>query len=368
MHHATSRKETICRHEKKYRFHPVTAGADRGAIRVRALASDPQTDNAAAVFLVAGVDGVGQLATVPLALDIKLASGWHTYWRSPGEAGLPPVVDWSKSLTDDNNLKSATLLYPAPKRYTAFGLETIGYRDHILLPIDAELRTPGKPLNIDANLDLLVCSQICVPKHYILKLTVPAGDARESAEAPLIKQFRDQIPGDAEKSGLNITNVTSDGQSLAVSVTAREPLDAPDIFVEDAKDINFGAPTVNLTPDRKSAQLTVKPTIPLPEGTSLAGMSFDFTVIDGNRALQQSETVPVLTTPSTVAPSSASRRPIRHAGAGTGNACPAARPCDCIRHCRRLYSEFNALRAAGPVAEDAERHQPRRRRCETGAA
>ena len=268
-----------------------------------AVATDPQKDTDVSVFLIPGVDGVGDLATVPLGLEIRLASDWHTYWRSPGEAGLPPQIDWQKSETDDGNLKAATLLYPAPKRYSAFGMETIGYREHVVLPIDAQLRAPGKPLAIEATLDLLVCSQICVPKHFILKLNVPAGPAKDSTDAALIQQFRTQVPGsDATKSGFEIKNVASDGQSLTVVATSRDVLQAPDLFVEVNKNIDFTAPAVAIAPDKHNVQFTVKPAAPLPDGVTLAGLPLTLTIIDGDRALEQHVTVPTSAMPDSTAP------------------------------------------------------------------
>jgi len=261
------------------------------SIPAHAAITTSQNDDAVKVFLLTGVEGVGQESTIPLGLDIKLATGWHTYWRSPGEAGFPPVIDWSKSIVGDGNLKSARLLYPAPTRYMAFGLETIGYKDHVLLPIDAELKTPGKPLTIDATLDLLVCNQICVPKHFILKLTVPAGPATPSGDAALIKQFRDRVPVNEEQAGLHITNVAVDGQNMIIDLAAKEPLQAPDLFIENNQDIPFTAPAVTLAPDRLSAKLTAK-SAPLAEGTSLGGMTYNFVVVDGARALEQKVDVP----------------------------------------------------------------------------
>ena len=253
----------------------------------RALAGEWQGDGDASARLIAGVDGVGQLASIPLGLEIKLGPDWHTYWRSPGEAGLPPQIDWQKSESDGGNLKSATLLYPAPKRYTAFGLETIGYRDHVVLPIDAALRTPGKPLAIEATADVLVCSQLCVPKHFILKLNVPQGDARENTEAALLKPFRDAVPGNAEASGLSVKQVSNDGPSLTIEIASREYLQAPDVFIENDKYIEFSAPLVTIGPDHRSAQLTVKPIMPLPEGVTLSSLPLTLTVIDGAHALEQ---------------------------------------------------------------------------------
>lgn len=259
---------------------------------VHALAGEWQTDEAVKVRLISGIDAVGQEKTIPLGLEINLEHGWHTYWRSPGAAGLPPNIDWKESLTEANNLEEATLLYPAPKRYTEYGLETIGYRDHIIFPIDAKLRASGQALNVDANLNLLICSAICVPKTFSLKLTIPAGDLKESAEAPSIKQFRDLIPGGAEKSGLVIKSIGNDGQSYTFTVESRYLLQDPDIFIENDKSVMFAAPITSIASTRQSVVFNVKPADTLPEGTTLADLKLTLTVVNGDHALEQKSPAP----------------------------------------------------------------------------
>ena len=108
------------------------------SLAVLALAGSLSLANAAAgpwsktdfveARLVAAVDGTGDLADVPLGLELKLKPGWKTYWRSPGDAGLPPALDWAGSA----NLKDATLAYPAPHRFTFLKSQTIGYKDHVV--------------------------------------------------------------------------------------------------------------------------------------------------------------------------------------------------------------------------------------------
>lgn len=267
-----------------------------------ALSSEWQKDEAAQVRLISAVDAIGQDQNILLGLDVQLAPGWHTYWRSPGAAGLPPQIDWQSSLSDEGNLQSATLLYPAPKRYTAYGLETIGYEDHVVFPIDAKLRVAKHALALNASVDLLVCSAICVPKNYIFKLDIPQGDTKESAEAGLIHQFRDQMPGDAEKSGLLLKSITQDGTNLKVIVESREALSAPDLFAEDAKGISFTAPSTVLSNGDHRAQFTLKPADNLPEGVSLAGMALTLTVIDNNRALEEHVVVPASSEDTDTAP------------------------------------------------------------------
>ena len=79
-------------------------------------ASDWGRTDAVSARLVAAVDAVGTADTVPLGLDIRLKPGWKTYWRSPGDAGLAPQLDWSGS----TNLAETTIAWPAPRRFSQF--------------------------------------------------------------------------------------------------------------------------------------------------------------------------------------------------------------------------------------------------------
>ncbi|HSK40725.1 MAG TPA: protein-disulfide reductase DsbD domain-containing protein, partial [Arenibaculum sp.] len=128
--------------------------------------------------LVSAVDGVGDLDRVPLGLHVRLEPGWKTYWRSPGDAGLPPVVDWAGS----SNLEAADMAWPAPHRFTLFGLETFGYEGEVVFPIDAVPAEPGQPLALTAAADLLVCADVCVPRRLELTRDLPAGPAAPGGE------------------------------------------------------------------------------------------------------------------------------------------------------------------------------------------
>ena len=199
---------------------------------------------------------------------------------------MPPQLEWVHSASEDDNVKSVTLLYPAPRRYTAYGLETVGYRDHVLFPIDVVLAKAGMPLNAELSLDLLVCSSICVPKHFDLKLALPAGASKPSAEAPLLRAARDQLPTDPDNAGLLLRGVKNDGQNLTFTIASREALVQPDVFVENAKSIGFGAPKIQVDPHGHSADLTVAVVDTLPAETALAGMPLTLTFINGNDAVE----------------------------------------------------------------------------------
>jgi suppressor for copper-sensitivity B len=251
-----------------------------------ALAGDWQENESVAMRLISGVTAAGNDAVIPLGLEVKLAKGWHTYWRSPGDAGLPPQLDWSRSQTEANNLQSASILYPTPHRESNYGMETIGYRDHVIFPIDATLRQAGKDLKAGVTIDLMTCSSVCLPNHFDLELALPAGPANPSAEAPLLQQAREQLPSDPNESGILLKNVGSDGESLTFTIAARERIVQPDIFVENDKNIGFGAPEVVIDPSGFGADLKVKPVDNLPAGVTLAKLPVTLTIVNGDRSTE----------------------------------------------------------------------------------
>lgn len=239
--------------------------------------------------LVSAVEGAGELQTLPLGLELKLKPGWKTYWRSPGDAGLPPQLDWSGS----QNVESAQILYPAPKRVTLLGLQTYGYADHVVLPLMAEASRPGKPLEAKVAATILVCEKICVPESFELALSLPAGPATPSPEAQLLARFRSAVPGDGAVSGLRIERVseTRVGElpALSVEIASSGPLKSPDVFVETDPALTLGAPSFMAEGGRTEVLIPLLK--PLPPGTRLAGREATLTAVDGDRASERRLTI-----------------------------------------------------------------------------
>ena len=245
----------------------------------------------ASARLVSAVGGTGDLAVVPAGIEIRLDGDWKTYWRSPGDAGLPPVLDWGVS----TNLAGATLLYPAPERVTVLGIQTFGYKHDVVFPLDIKVAEPGKPLDLRLKLDILVCAQQCIPKSFDLGLSVPAGPATPDAEAQKLAQVRATVPSDSRSTGLSIVSaeeVSDHGQpALEVRARADQPFAAPDIIPEAAPEADFGAPRVTVSTDRRQAVFDLPLARKLPVGASLTGRALTLTLVDGARALEQSTAI-----------------------------------------------------------------------------
>jgi len=112
-------------------------------------------------------------------IRIRLAPGWKTYWRVPGEAGLPPVLDWGRS----QNLADARVRFPIPSVFETNGYRTIGYTDEVVLPIELTPLRRGQPIRIDGKLELGVCQDICMPMTVLLQGEMPVGGKSD----PLIR-------------------------------------------------------------------------------------------------------------------------------------------------------------------------------------
>lgn len=237
--------------------------------------------------LVSAVDGTGSLDRVPLGLHLRMEPGWKTYWRSPGDAGLPPTIDWAGS----TGLAGAEMSWPAPHRFTLFGIETFGYDREVVLPLEAAVTEPGRPLGLRAAVDVLVCSEICVPQRFDLTLDLPAGPADPGAEAQLVNRFRTQVPGDGAASGLSVEDVRATGAGIEAVIRSREPMVEPDLFVETAEGHAFGAPRIEFSDGDRRA--TVR--LDLAEGARglppLAGAAATLTVVDGARAAEIPATI-----------------------------------------------------------------------------
>lgn len=258
-----------------------------------ALSSKWLHDGPVDVRLISSLEGVGQKATIPLGLEVHLEPGWHTYWRSPGAAGLPPQFDWTNSLTTDGNLAKAEILYPVPKRFSEQSIDTIGYQNRVVFPINAEVKQVGKALTIDATVNLLVCSDLCVPKTFALNLKVPADKAIEGPEADILNPALQLVPGqDEAAAGLAITKITNNKQNLEIEITSPAAIHAPDIFIESTPEIPFAAPEVKIAPDERSATLTVKPADAKQDLGTLTDTPLLLTVIDDGHALEKQTTLP----------------------------------------------------------------------------
>ena len=240
-----------------------------------------------AARLISAVSGTGDLYAIPAGIEIKLEGDWKTYWRSPGDAGLPPTLDWKGS----QNLSGATLNYPAPERVTVLGIQTFGYKHDVIFPVEVALAEKGKPLDLKLALDILICAEQCIPKSLDLALSVPAGAAAPDGDAQLLAKARAEVPTDSRVAGITIRRVeeiagATGAPALQVAASSDQPFGTPDLFPELMPEAALGTPHVVLSMDRREGTFTLPLTHKLPLGAHLAGRQAILTITDGARAVE----------------------------------------------------------------------------------
>jgi DsbC/DsbD-like thiol-disulfide interchange protein len=117
------------------------------------------------------------------ALHLILAPGWKTYWRAPGDAGIPPEFDWRGS----QNIAGVSYFWPRPQVFDLNGMRTIAYKNELVLPIEFQLASPGGTTHVVGKIDIGVCDEICVP--ISLNVSAELTD-RCSRNDPLIRSRR----------------------------------------------------------------------------------------------------------------------------------------------------------------------------------
>jgi DsbC/DsbD-like thiol-disulfide interchange protein len=194
-------------------------------------AASPWVDlHASRARLVADQSGAAG-GTRLAGMEIAMQDGWKTYWRMPGDAGVPPTFDWSGSA----NAADIKVLYPAPMRMAEAGGEVVGYKGDVLFPIQVTPRDPTKPVALKLSLELGICRQICVPVTATFDLLLPpAGNAGQhgTIAAALERVPRPQSERRSTDPELKQIAV-SDGEPARLTVSASlHGAKAADVFVE----------------------------------------------------------------------------------------------------------------------------------------
>jgi DsbC/DsbD-like thiol-disulfide interchange protein len=197
------------------------------------------------------------------AVDLVLAPGWKTYWRSPGDAGIPPSFDWSGS----ENVKSVRIHWPAPAVFHANGMQTIGYHDQLILPVEVLPKDPGLPVRLDVRMELGVCDEICLPAavHLTTDLAPPG------ASDPGIKAALAQRAATAQEAGVSGVSCQIDPIKDGLRLTARLGLPdpgAPEVVAFETADRSVWVAAA--VTERQGGELVAMTELVPPSGTPFA--------------------------------------------------------------------------------------------------
>jgi DsbC/DsbD-like thiol-disulfide interchange protein len=236
-------------------------------------------ENHAAFRLIAGANKQ-DAATLRAGVEIKMEPGWKTYWRYPGDSGVPPRFDFSRS----ENLASAKVLYPAPHHYSDEAGNALGYKNGVVFPLRLTPKQPGKPVKLHVKLDYAICEKLCVPAQGSAELTLGAGASAQDA-ALSAAEARVPTPVTAEQAGLTVHRVNNAAKPL-VMVDLKAPAGKPvELFVEGPTAewaLPIPKPAPGAAPGHRQFGFELDG---LPPGVDPKGhFDLTFTVVEGTRA------------------------------------------------------------------------------------
>ena len=251
------------------------------AIEARAQDASPwQQDSHSAVRLLAGSRSGAVLLG---GIAIQLHPGWKTYWRTPGDSGVPPRFDFSKS----DNVEAVTVLWPAPTKFDdGAGGNSLGYHDQVVLPLRIVAKNADKPVTLRADINYAVCEKLCIPVEANVQL---AFNSVASTEDSALFAALDTVPKPAnvgDPNPLTILDVKREGRS-EVLVDVVSPDARPVYLFVEGPTPDWGLPVPKLLehgpPGVKRFAFALDG---VPPGVNPEGAALKFTLVSGDRAYE----------------------------------------------------------------------------------
>lgn len=185
-------------------------------------------------------------------LHLRLQDGWKTYWRAPGDAGIPPIFDWRRS----RNLAVAEVIWPTPRLMSQNGINSVGYKSDVILPVKLSLRDGNRNVRLKAVIDIGICKDICVPRRIRLDVTLPVENTKP---VPAIAAALAARPYSRQEAGVTSVNcaISPGKDGYAITATVQMPsAGGREYAVIETKNSEIWVPEA--TASRVGGKLTIK--------------------------------------------------------------------------------------------------------------
>ncbi len=218
------------------------------------------------------------------ALQIEPKAGWITYWREPGDAGIPPHIAFAE--TAGVSLKRMS--YPVPRRFDNGPVRDIGYDGPVSFPFELKIEDINKPAALAASAFVGLCRNICIPFQADFSLSLKADSGTSFAEAMIINDAEAKLPEHpSDDFAVTHYSVTSDGDTLRLRLQL--PKNAPKkpqvIVTGPEGHVLFNDAKGERTDDSYSLEMPVGK---LPKGYDMSGKRWGILVLAGKRAMETS--------------------------------------------------------------------------------
>lgn len=163
------------------------------------------------------------------AIDLQLAEGWKTYWRVPGDAGIPPRFSWRGA----RNVEWVKVHWPTPSVFWQSGMRSVGYQNRVVLPLTVSRKRSDRDSRLTGSIDIGVCSDICVPVTLQVDAVLPADDKDRD---PTIAASLAALPYTRSEAGVQTATCnlepTPEGMRVTATLTMPSSGGAEDAVIE----------------------------------------------------------------------------------------------------------------------------------------
>ena len=164
-----------------------------------------------------------------LGLEVNLLPKWKIYWKNPGDAGLPPEISWKNA----GNVDSVSLLYPMPKRFIFFDIQTFGYENEVVFPLEIKLIDKEKKLSGFLDLNAQICSEICVPITQKFDLNKLNFIKEDTTSFKKIINYKNKIPKRVTKEQLDLVSINIHKEVVSLKFKNYAISSINDVIIED---------------------------------------------------------------------------------------------------------------------------------------
>ncbi|MFD2631152.1 protein-disulfide reductase DsbD family protein [Idiomarina piscisalsi] len=215
---------------------------------------------------------------LPALLHVELDEGWKTYWRSPGEGGIPPTFDWSES----SNIDDIEWHWPVPSRYSIQGIDTVGYQGSLAFPLMIQLSPDAAQAHISGTLTMSSCTTVCVLTDYPIDLQVDLDTLTiDSDRAFAFNQAMGKVPREYDSNNVKQAIWSDANQRIQLTIERDSGWQDPQLFIhssdEALADAAFSSPDIQLQGNTLTANIEVSHWLDLPD---LSGAELIATVSD----------------------------------------------------------------------------------------
>jgi DsbC/DsbD-like thiol-disulfide interchange protein len=248
-------------------------------------ASAWDNDIHAAARLIAGSTVKSADTTwVRAGIEIRLDPGWKTYWRDPGDSGVPPTLDFSGS----ENVKSVTVLWPAPEQFPdGAGGNSIGYLNHVILPLRVAPKDAAKQPSVHLKLGYAICGTLCVPAEANLELALSGKGAEEMAlEKEELRVPRRVALGEGKDLAIRSVHREAGGAHERVVVEIAAPSQSSVTLFVEGPTPDWALPLPEASGATGDTRRFTFDLDGLPPGAQAEGAALTFTAVSGDDAIE----------------------------------------------------------------------------------